>query len=150
MMLVFPHLDPKKDRYKDFSKVYHIAKGLFVLIFAVMYFATSLFAIGYDIPVTHVISVSIGLMFVLLGNYFGKIKRNWLFGIRTPWTLSSEEVWNKTHRFSGYAFMIGGVLIALASFLPEQYRLTIFIVSIATILIATVGYSYLAYRKEHK
>jgi uncharacterized membrane protein len=80
----------------------------------------------------------------------GKIKSNWFVGIRTPWTLSSEDVWNKTHRLSGKLFMIVGLIMILGAFIPSRYFGLIFITIIIVLLFIPVVYSYLLYRKEKK
>jgi len=80
----------------------------------------------------------------------GKIKMNWFVGIKTPWTLSSEENWNKTHRFGGKMFILAGILMMVQNFLPVMLRLPIFIISIAGLLFGTIGYSYILYLKEKK
>ncbi|MFH1583086.1 MAG: SdpI family protein, partial [Candidatus Falkowbacteria bacterium] len=82
--------------------------------------------------------------------YMGKIKMNWFMGIRTPWTLSSEEVWNKTHRFGGKMFILAGLLMVAEIFLPTGWKLPVFIIMMVTLLAGTVGYSYFAYLKEKK
>ncbi len=71
-------------------------------------------------------------------------------GIRTPWTLSSEEVWNKTHRFGGKVFIIGGALMMIMNFLPISLRMPLFIVIIVITVIGTIGYSYILYSREEK
>jgi len=119
-------------------------------LIVIIYFIVGLNGLGYNLPVGIITPGLIGLLFIILGNYFGKIKMNWFMGIRTPWTLSSEEVWNKTHRFGGKMFILAGLLMMAQIFLPLNFRLPIFVVSIATILLGTVGYSYIVYLKEKK
>ncbi len=150
LFMVLPFLDPKKEKYEQFSKVYHVFKDIIILFMAIIYFATSLNALGYNLPIGIIVPVGVGLLFIIIGNYMGKIKSNWFVGIRTPWTLSSEEVWNKTHRFGGKMFMLGGVLIAIDAFLPINYRLAVFMAAIILVLLGTVGYSYLIYLKEKR
>ena len=57
------------------------------------------------------VSVALGALFVVLGNYMPKMRRNFFVGIRTPWTLADEDVWFRTHRLGGVLFVIGGVLL---------------------------------------
>ncbi|MDD5032035.1 MAG: SdpI family protein [Patescibacteria group bacterium] len=150
LFLVFPFLDPKKERYDQFRKVYHVFKDILILFMAIIYFATSLNTLGYNLPIGIIVPVGVGILFIIIGNYLGKIKMNWFVGIKTPWTLSSEEVWNKTHRFGGKMFMLAGLLIGLEAFLPISWRLPIFIAAMVILLIGTMGYSYLVYLKEKK
>ncbi|MFA5080836.1 MAG: SdpI family protein [Candidatus Paceibacterota bacterium] len=150
MFLLLPFIDPKKEKYEQFTKPYHVFKNILILFMAVMYFVASFAALGYDLPVGTIIPVMVGLLFVIMGNYMSKIKRNWFIGIKTPWTLSSEEVWNKTHRFGGKMFIFGGILMAIEPFLPVVSRLPVFIFTIIILSFGTMGYSYLVYLKEKK
>lgn len=150
LFLFIPYIDPKKARYVQFRKVYHIFKAFMIFFMAAIYFIASLNALGYNIPVGLWVPTMVGLLFIIIGNYMGKIKSNWFMGIRTPWTLSSEEVWNKTHRFGGKVFILGGVLFILMNFLPLDWRWPMFIVIMIIILFGTIGYSYILYRQEEK
>lgn len=150
LFLVIPYLDPKKERYAEFAKVYSIFRNFIVFFLAIIYFIASLANIGLSIDIGVWVSAAVGLLFIIIGNYLGKIKSNWFVGIRTPWTLSSETVWNKTHRFGGKVFMIGGLIMIVTAFVPLSWRLPLFIADIIVILLGTVGYSYIAYLQEKK
>jgi uncharacterized membrane protein len=91
----------------------------------------------------------IGLLFFYIGILLENAKRNWFIGIRTPWTLSSEKVWNKTHKLGSKMFKISGIIV-LIGFLFQKY-VTYFIL-IPTLFVAfyLVIYSYVEYRKEKK
>ena len=97
-----------------------------------------------------VMLVSVGLMFVLIGNQLGKSRSMYLVGIRTPWTLASEEVWIKTHRLGGKLMVLGGLLLALFAFLPLPSGLfaTLFGGIVAIVVIVPIVYSYLLWRRE--
>jgi len=150
MFLFIPYIDPKKKRYDQFRKVYHVFKTVLIFFMAVMYFIASFNALGYNIQIELWMPIMVGTLFILLGNYMSKIKPNWFMGIRTPWTLSSEEVWNKTHRVGGKVFMLGGAMIALTAFVPVAFRMIIFFTAIGLIVVGTVVYSYIVYRQEEK
>jgi len=148
LFLLLPYLDPKKERYEQFSKVYHIFKNLILGLFIIIFFITSFNGLGYNLPVGVIIPSLIGLLFIILGNYMGKIKMNWFMGIRTPWTLSSEEVWNKTHRLGGKLFILGGLLMISQTFILVSWRMPVFAVMIVILVFGTMGYSYWAFLKE--
>jgi len=150
LFLTIPYLDPKKERYEQFKKIYHFFKAYFVFFMTAIYFITGLNVLGYNVPVSFWVPFLVGILFVLIGNYMGKIKMNWFMGIRTPWTLSSEEVWNKTHRFGGKVFMLGGILMMPMYFIPMNFRLPLFVFIVALILLGTIGASYVLYRSEQK
>ena len=150
MFLFLPLVDPKKKRYEQFRKVYHVFKNILILFMAAIYFISSLNALGYNVEIGVWVPVLVGLLFIVLGNYMGKIKPNWFMGIRTPWTLSSEEVWNKTHRLGGKLFMLCGLVIMLMNYLPINLRMPILISTIALMVLGTVGYSLILYLQEKK
>lgn len=145
-----PMIDPKKERYQQFASVYRIFRDIMVFFMVFIYFITSLVNIGYNINVGFWITLGIGLMFMVLGNYMGKIKKNWFVGVKTPWTLSSEEVWNKTHRFAGRLFMLAGVIMIISGNVPVNLRLPLFIANIVMLVLGTFVYSYIAYVLEKK
>jgi len=85
---------------------------------------------------------------LLFGLVMPEIKKNYMVGIRLPWTLHSEKVWNKTHKFGGKLFIALGIIMAAAYFLPVVYSFWILIGGIILMLVALVIYSYLEYKKE--
>jgi len=88
---------------------------------------------------------ALGILFVVIGNLLGKVTRNFFVGIRTPWTLASEEVWYRTHRLAGKLFVAAGLLVAATSFL----RLSVWpiMISIGLASLVPVIYSYVIYRR---
>jgi uncharacterized membrane protein len=148
LFLILPNLDPKKERYGEFAKTYNIFRHLFLGALAIIYIATGIYNIGYQINIGIIVATIIGLMMIIIGNYMGKIKKNWFMGIRTPWTMSSENVWNKTHRVGGILFMIFGLVIMIAPFLPELIALVLFFGWTIILVLGTFAYSYWIYRQE--
>ena len=150
LFIFIPYLDPKKERYAEFARVYNIFRNFILFFLLVIYFIASLNNIGNNLDVGIWVTVMIGLLFIILGNYMGKLKMNWFVGIRTPWTLSSETVWNKTHRVGGKIFILGGLLMIAAGLVPLAWRLPIFIADIIMLLFGTIVYSYIVYLQEKK
>ncbi len=148
LFLFLPNLDPKKERYQQFLPTYHIFKNIFVIFFALIYLITSLNALGYNFPIDIYLPGLIGLLFIAIGYYLPQFKSNWFIGIRTPWTLSSETTWTKTHVFGGKMFMLAGLLMILTSVLPLNIRWPIFIVVIVLAALAPIIYSYFIYKKD--
>ena len=111
--------------------------------------AALLAASGRHVPLLVVAQLLMGGLFIVLGNYSGKVRRNYFIGIRTPWTLASEEVWSRTHRFGGWVFVIAGIaLVALAwapATTPAEFPLTLLgVTGVAAVVV--VVYSYFVYR----
>jgi uncharacterized membrane protein len=147
---ILSRIDPRKKRYAEFSKTYAIIKTAIMLVFFSIYIITGLYSLGRVISVDFWIPLLIGIMFVVIGNYLGNIKNNYFVGIRTPWTLSSEKIWDETHRLGGKLFMVGGVLMALTGFLPSVARMPLFILVVLAVAAAPVVYSYLLYKRSKK
>ncbi|HAO65050.1 TPA: hypothetical protein DCQ44_03670 [Candidatus Taylorbacteria bacterium] len=144
---VLSKIDPRKERYVEFAKAYSIIKTSLMLVFSAIYIVTSLNVLGYAVPIIFWIPFIIGVLFIVLGNYFGKIRNNYFVGIRTPWTLANEEVWNKTHRLGGKLFIIGGVAMMFMGLIPATLRLPILVAIILLIALVPMVYSYVLYRK---
>ena len=150
VFLLLPYIDPKKDQYAAFASAYHHFKDLIVGFLFVLFILIGLNGLGYQINIGFWAPVLVGLLFIIIGALLNKIKMNWFLGIRTPWTLSSETVWAKTHQLSSRVLMLAGVLIALTAFLPSPARSVLFIAALALIIFALPIYSYFLYAKEKK
>lgn len=151
LFLFLPYLDPKKEKYEQFQKVYHIFKAAIVAMLSLLYLVSSFHVLGQG-PSPHIfVPPMIGILFIVIGNYLPKIKTNWFMGIRTPWTLSSETVWQKTHQVGGRLFVVAGLVFLLIPIVSnEKARMALFFASILTVVFGTVAYSFFAYKQEQK
>ena len=137
--------DPKNKNYprKMFQLVLWICPVISLVISSMIYCV----ALGYALNIGIIMSLLVGLMFVIVGNLLPKCRQSYTMGIKLPWTLHSEENWNKTHRFGGKVWVIGGVLTLATAFLGNFWILLgILIVMVA----APTIYSYRHYRKYEK
>ncbi|MDP2586741.1 MAG: SdpI family protein [Candidatus Komeilibacteria bacterium] len=150
LFLIIPLIDPRKEKYSEFSKPFNVFKILLMLLMLGIYLIASLSSLGYNLRVEVWIPSLIGVMFVLMGNYMGKIKPNWFMGIRTPWTLSNDEVWNKTHRLGGKMFVVLGLYLLLSPLLPPQYTFLAMLILVIGMVIVSTVYSYVLYKKLKK
>lgn len=145
ILIVLPRISPRGYLFDQFERTYElIAIATLVFVFAVT--TAELYAAIHKTPETaRVILISIGVLLVVIGNYLGKLTRNFFVGIRTPWTLASPEVWFRTHRVGGPLFVLCGLFMIVSAALGAD---PIFGVSaiIVTSLILVV-YSYVAYRR---
>lgn len=111
-------------------------------------------AIGYgpawlSFLLTPFIGAGMGLLFAVLGNVLTTVRSNFLFGVRTPWTLSSELAWDRTHRLVGRMFVVGGLLMVLASLLGSTLLLVALILGfIVAVLVVAVAYSCRVWREN--
>jgi len=146
ILLAVPKIDPLKANIQKFKGYYYGFIVSFLVYFLYIYVLTLVWNLGWKFDFNLMIIPSIGVLMIIIGVLISKAKRNFFIGIRTPWTLSSDEVWNKTHRLGGKLFTIAGVIIMLMSFIPETdvYLLLILILGVTAWLVL---YSYLLYRK---
>ncbi len=134
--------DPKNKNIsrKSLSLVLWIVPIMSVLVGTTVYAA----ALGTPVNMERIMPTVISLMFVVLGNYMPKFKQNYTMGIKLPWTLNSEENWNRTHRFAGKLWVIGGLIMALTSFVGWAW---VFVAGMILLAIVPMGYSFLLFRK---
>ena len=102
-------------------------------------------ALGYDLRIEMVLPVFMGVLFILIGNYLPKTKQSYTMGIKLPWTLASEENWNRTHRLAGFLWVLGGAYFIVMSFIG--WSLIAFLIPLALMVLVPTVYSYLLYRK---
>ena len=102
-------------------------------------------ALGYSVDVALIMPLLMGAMFIVIGNLMPKMRQSYTMGIKLPWTLNNEENWNKTHRFAGKVWVIGGVvLMATAIWGNFWFLLTALVIMVLTPTL----YSYLLYQKQ--
>jgi uncharacterized membrane protein len=146
-LLFLPLVDPRRASYSLFGGTLRLFRGALVVFILGVHVVTLLGPLGYPIPMDRIVRVMLPLLFVALGNRFGRIRQNWFFGIRAPWTLDSEEVWTKTHRMAGRLWVGGGLLLLPAAFLPGTAGILILSVAIVVFAVVPVVYSFVLYRR---
>ncbi|MFA7108432.1 MAG: SdpI family protein [Sphaerochaetaceae bacterium] len=152
LMVVISKIDPKKDNYKQFRRSFDIFRLILTLFLIIILAITISVSLGNEkIDIKTVIPALVGILFAIIGNYMPKFKHNYTMGIKTPWTLASENVWYKTHRMAAPVWVIGGVLLALIPFVFYGELTVIFFIIIVTaiVLIPTI-YSYVIFNKEKR
>ncbi len=111
--------DPKNKDKNNF--VITIGKATIPLVMLITFVISVFYGLGKKINVMVIISIFVGFLLILIGNYLPKTKRNYTVGIKLPWTLNSDENWNKTHRLAGYFFILGGIFFLLTPFIGNEY-----------------------------
>jgi len=147
LFILIPKIDPLKENIEKFRRYFD---GFIVLVIAFLsyiYLLTVFWNIGIRFNMGQFMIPAIGILFYCCGLLMENAKRNWFIGLKTPWTLSSDEVWDKTHRIGGKLFKIAGVIAFLGIFLPK-YAIFFMIVPAISISIYLVVYSYLEYKKQ--
>ena len=134
--------DPKKANHPD--KVLHLVFWIIPTLSVVLNTLTYATALGKEVRVEVIMPVLVGLILAIIGNYMPKCKQNYTIGIKIPWTLNSEENWNRTHRFAGWLWTFGGIAIMLTGFFGGIW---IFLIVVLLMVMAPTFYSYLLFRK---
>lgn len=137
--------DPKRSNHGP--KLVQLSLWIIPVISIILSAITYAAAMGNGIKVEFILPLSMGLLFAILGNYLPKCKQNYTVGIKLPWTLNSEENWNKTHRLAGWVWMIGGIAIILLGFLGGALTVWILMGITAVMALVPVVYSYVLYKK---
>lgn len=146
LLLFLPLIDPLRENYQKFSNVYYGIRLALILFMALLYFYTLLAGLGFEMNINYFIVPLMSGLFVVLGIFMPRIKKNWFCGIRTPWTLQSDEVWEKTHKYAGKVFINIGILSAFTMVLGRS-AFWVFMIIVIVGALSPVVYSYLLYRK---
>lgn len=151
-LVLFPvlrRLDPKAENYAAFRTTWEWIQtailGFMTYVFVVQMVAT--LRPAQSAMVGQYIVFGVGVLFVLLGNFMGKIRQNYFVGLRTPWSLADPEVWQKSQRIAGYAFVLGGIAIVVQSLFPGPSP-AFFFGTVLLMVALPVLYSYLAFRRR--
>jgi uncharacterized membrane protein len=145
-----PPLDPRSANISKFRDSYDHVIGVIVAFLGVMHVATLGNALGWPTNMTTIVFVSLGLLFVVLGNVLPRARSNFIFGIRTPWTLSSDTVWTSAHRVGGYAMVAGGLITIAAAFLEPRVGFAIMLPSLLISAFIPIIYSYVLWSRERR
>ena len=148
LMQILPKIDPRGSNYAKFGGAFEAIIVSIMLFMLGLHIIILRAALGYPVAMERVVPVGVGVLLVVIGNLLPRARPNWFVGIRTPWTLSSDRVWEKTHRIGGQVFVAGGMLIVLGSLVMPQWAhvvlLTVILLCTATVLI----YSYVEWKHE--
>ena len=147
LFMLIPKIDPLKENIEKFRKYFDGFIILIILYLFYIYILTILWNIGARFNMGQLIIPATGILFYYAGILIENSKRNWFIGIRTPWTLSNEKVWDKTHKVGGRLFKVAGIIAVLGIFFSRN---AIFFVITPVILITvyTFIYSYFEYKKK--
>ena len=106
-------------------------------------------ALGYSLDVLFIIGIMLAVILIIMGNYLPKCRQNHVIGLRLPWTLNDEEIWNKTHRMAGRVWIAGGILLMILMFQQFYPSLMMVLTMVLTDVIPIV-YSYILYVRKSK
>jgi uncharacterized membrane protein len=145
--LYLPLIDPLHRNYGTFGGPLRFLRFLIVGFLVVVHVLVVLASLGVAVPMDTAMRVALPLLFAGIGSRLASLGNNWFFGIRTPWTLASEEVWTKTHSLGGRLWTIGGLLLVPCALLPNPAGLAVLVAGIAVFALVPVVYSAVLFKR---
>ena len=153
ILAIVPRLDPNGDNLMKSRKAYIAIWSSAMIMLLGVHAGIALLMVRSvsDTPdanefVRFVIAAS-AILIIIKGNYLPKTRSNWFLGIRTPWTLSSDVTWEKTHRLAGRLLMIAGFICLIGAFLLNGGWLIVMLLStLMPAMLISVVYSYFVWR----
>jgi uncharacterized membrane protein len=151
LFFIIPSIDPLKANIAQFREVFNLFIALIVAFMLYIYILSLRWNLGdMDFNMSQAMLPAMGILFFFLGYMLRKAKRNFFIGIRTPWTLSSDRVWEETHRLGSVLFMISGALVFLGSLFGGMLAFWFLFVPLIGSTLVTLVYSYILYQREVK
>ena len=140
-----PNLGYRNQQRANMQVVNLIMVGILLFMLVIQLLITDV-ALGVHVDIAFVVTLAVSVLFIFVGKYLGKLRRNFWAGIRTPWTLASEVAWERTHRLGGWLFVLVGLIGLITSFFPPLRFIGLFVPLIVVVIVLVV-YSYIAYRR---
>ena len=149
LLALLPRLEPRRENLERSGTAYVAIAIAVVAFLGSLHVIAVMAALGSEINTTAVVVAGSGVIFIVIGNFLGKTRSNWFFGIRTPWTLSSERSWARTHRLGGWLFVgIGLAVLVTTALFEATVGLWILLGGLLASVVVLVAYSYLAWRDD--
>lgn len=145
-----PVLEPRSRNLARSQGLYLWAWASMLLVGIAVHIVIVATALDWDLPTRQLILGGSGLLLLVIGNQFAKSRSMFLMGLRTPWTLASEEVWVRTHRLAGKLMVLVGLAILISALLPLPPRpmVTIAVLLLALLAITPIVYSFILWRRQ--
>ncbi|MFN2120766.1 MAG: SdpI family protein [Anaerolineales bacterium] len=149
LLMIIPVMDPLKANIARFRGSFNLFIVVMMVFLLYIHVLTIMWNLGmHGFRMSGALLPAVGLLFVLAGLMMRRARRNFFIGIRTPWTLSSDRVWDETHRVGGALFIASGILAALGSVFPGPVAYWLVLAPVVASSVFAVVYSYLLWRRE--
>jgi len=146
LFAVLPRIDPLGENIKEFHEAYNGFVVVLLGFLGYIHGVLLLWNVGYEFAVMQAVVPAVAVLYYIIGAVMERAEQNWFVGIRTPWTLSNEEVWQNTHALGGTLFKIAAVL-ALGGLVFPQYAVAFIAAPVGLAAAVTTVYSYWDYRR---
>ena len=148
MLRWLPSIDPRGANYARFSGAFEAIIIMIMLFGFAVQMVILAAALGQPVEMERLAPAGMGLLLLGVGNLLPRAKPNWFVGIRTPWTLSNDRVWERTHRVGGHFIVAGGALTVLTAIIAPHWAFRVMIAACASAAVFLLVYSYVAWRQE--
>ncbi len=148
LMRWLPSLDPNRTNDPTFRGAYNVVVTTTIAMLAALHVAVLGTALGWPVRIDTAVALGTGALMVVAGILMPRTPPNALFGVRTPWTLSSERVWERTHRVAGYTFVLTGLVVGASTVLVPEWTIVVLLVAATAAAVGLIAYSYVAWRQE--
>ena len=144
---VLPLIDPHRN-FESHERTYWFVWNAVMVALAAFQTVVISAGLGWDVNVAFVVPFLTGILLLVTGNVIGRLRPNWFVGIKTPWTLSSDEVWRRTHRLAAKTTMGAGLLLIIGAMSAAGWvRIATWVAAIGLAAAAPAIYSYLEWRR---
>lgn len=148
MFLAIPKIDPKWKNYNLFKKGFQTIKLSLIMVFMFLFMVVTMVSFGMKLDVMYAVIMPITVLMAILGNVMGNLRQNYFIGIRLPWTLNNEQVWNITHRMASHLWVWSSIIMfVLIVHLPSLIIKYVFWIYIAEIVLIPSVYSYIVHQR---
>ena len=148
ILRAIPHIDPRGANYEKFSGMYDALVILILAFILLMHVVVLMAASGTRVQMERVMMPAVGVFIAVMGLLIPKAHPNWFVGIRTPWTLTSDLSWERTHKIGGTLFVILGVLMVASTFIAPEIAIWILVAAALGITIFLFAYSYQVWKTD--
>jgi uncharacterized membrane protein len=148
VLSIAPRLDPKRRNFPLHAGAYWVVTNAILGFLAGVHVIIVGYNLGWPVNIGTVTGIGVGVLFMLLGNLLSRVRPNWIFGIRTPWTLSSDRAWRETHRVGGYGFVLVGLIVLLMALVHATAVFIVLGVGAGAVALFSVVWSYFAWKRD--
>ena len=148
LMRAIPHIDPRRANYEKFAGMYDALVILILAFMLLMHGIVIAAATGRNVHMESIMLPAVGVFIAIMGFLIPRAAPNWFVGIRTPWTLTSDESWEKTHRLGGPLFVALGLVMIASGFIAPERAIWILVAATAGIVVFLFVYSYRVWKAD--
>ncbi len=149
LLYLLPRFEPRAQNLARSGPAYVQVCVAVLFVLVAVQLLVVLAAVGSPLDVDLVLGVATGAMFIVIGNVLGKVRSNFMFGVRTPWTLSSDLAWNKTHRLVGRLFVLLGIVTIVVGIVGSPVAFFVVLLGgIGVVLVVAFVYSYQVWKSD--